>query len=192
MAIDLIENAIAICTDPVVAELGDYQRSVTREPESFGRIIDPEAQVFFPCRRCFSTWRAYYDHFFGRATQLSARYRLCQSSERDRKDSTLGHASHKSVNPVGGIRCPSTCPSENHIRTNWGCDPDKVGIGTVTPDRRTALHRGAFLPKAKCAQVTLNWVVRSLPHVLRHLRQWRLGLRAAWAAGSSLPKLVLD
>jgi len=85
LAIKLIKNAIAICADPVVAELGNSQRSVTGEPESFGRIIDPEAQVFFPCRRCLATWRAYDDYFFGRAIQLSVRYhRLCQSSERDR------------------------------------------------------------------------------------------------------------
>jgi len=34
---------MAVCADPVVAELGNSQRSVTGEPESFGRIIDPEA-----------------------------------------------------------------------------------------------------------------------------------------------------
>jgi hypothetical protein len=85
LAIKLIENAIAICADPVVAELGNSQRPLTRERDGFGRIIDPEAQVFLPCRRCFSTRRAYDDYFFGRAIQLSVRYhRLCQSSERDR------------------------------------------------------------------------------------------------------------
>ena len=37
--------------------------------------------------------------------------------------------------------------SENHIRTYWWCNPDKIGMATMTPDRSTARPRGASLPK---------------------------------------------
>src|SRR5262249_9306394 len=120
-----------ICADPVVAELRDSQGPVAHEPESFGHIIDPEAQGFFPCPRCFSARRAYDDHFFGRAIQLSVRYhRLCQSSERDRKDTGLGHASHKSRR---GIRGPSTCPFRKSYPVEFAVRP-----GQLMPNVQTA------------------------------------------------------
>jgi hypothetical protein len=131
LAIELIENAIGICTDPGVAELGDSQRSVTREPESFGHIIDPEAQGFFPCARCFSARRAYDDHFFGRAMQLSVRYhRPCQSSERDREDTALGHGSHKFRRRNS---LSSTCPFRKSYPVEFAVRP-----GQLMPNVQTA------------------------------------------------------
>jgi hypothetical protein len=92
LAIKLIENPIVICADPVVAELGNSQRSVAGEPESFGRIIDPEAQVFLPCKPFLNIYgRAPIIAATGRAATPPGRVRdLWLGRSFERKDIDIG------------------------------------------------------------------------------------------------------
>ena len=62
-----------------------------------------------------------------------------------------GHSSVISTSPSQNL----TVLSENHIRTYWWCNPDKIGMATMTPDRWTARPRGTSLPKAKCVRTCL-------------------------------------
>ena len=49
LAIELIENVVAIRTEPGLAEPGDSQRPVIRKRECFCRLINHEHNLFFPC-----------------------------------------------------------------------------------------------------------------------------------------------
>ncbi len=76
-AIELVEDAVAMRTNPELVEPSDSQRNVIQERESFCVIINPEAQALFSCRRCVSSWRAYENHFSSGTIQMDARDADC-------------------------------------------------------------------------------------------------------------------
>ncbi len=62
--------------------------------------------------------------------------------------STTKHFNRKRVLQDQG----STVLSENHIRTYWWCNPARIGMATMGPDRWTARCKGASFCNAKCVR----------------------------------------